>query len=124
MAKQRRSKKGKVKANEKRFRMIASGVVILLVLISLSVYYKISVNNNNKNEESLNKYPPSYDEDSCRCVARERFTCLDGFKLNLERRLCVSTNGTYVTNVVLSCSEYECAGTLYKLNLETGTWEN
>ncbi len=59
--------------------------------------------------------------DDCRCFERERLKCSGKFEFDEERRLCV--NGKDVTNVLLSCSKYECSGQIHSFNFDTKKWE-
>src|SRR5690606_5636701 len=62
-----------------------------------------------------------YDAEICRCIERERLTCLDGFELDAENRLC--RRGLDITNVRLSCSLYECSGKFYGFDFESESWK-
>ena len=122
MAKPKKAKKPEIKKNE-IYKIVISCVLVLLFVLILGLVFKELSQKESKNaKNSPNEDTSFYDADVCRCLERERLRCNDGFELDAEKRLC--RNGTDITNVILSCSKYECSGTIYQFNFENKTWES
>lgn len=121
MVKKAKQKTHKIKGKKEIYRIIIyCALILLFVLISGLTFKKLSVNQNDNNESNSNENLSFYDEETCRCVERERLRCNEGFELDLENRIC--KNGNDITNVILGCSKYECSGTIYEFNFENETW--
>ena len=116
--------KPKRKADSKRKNYTIMFLAVLLAIFLIFGFFlgkNIKENRKNQNPENSQENMSFYDEERCRCVERERLRCNDGFELDAGNRLC--RNGTDITNVILACSKYECAGNIYVFNFENKTWE-
>ena len=109
----------KNKENKKNYTILIFGILFALLLI-FGFFIGKSIKQN-RDAKSQNGNFSFYDEEKCRCVERERLTCPKNFELDSEKRACI--NGTDITNVILTCSKYECSGILYQFNFENKTWE-
>ena len=115
-------KKTKNKEKNEIYKVIISCALVLIVIFFLGLYYKgFYLEENNKNAKQPAENLSFYDDEKCRCVERERLKCNDGFELDLENRFCRS--GKDITNVILSCSKYECSGVVYEFNFKNENWE-
>ena len=116
----------KKEMNELKKSTVFMGVlVVALAIIALLLVYFRNLQGSTNTTSSSNFYSgsdyPSGYSDSCTCTAHERMKCSDSsWTLYPENRLC--KKGSQVTNVVWGCSEYDCAGTIYQFNADTGQW--
>tara|TARA_Y100000310_G_scaffold265617_1_gene276736 strand:- start:1800 stop:2144 length:345 start_codon:yes stop_codon:yes gene_type:complete len=109
--------------NKNKFNRKLVFIIIIFLLIIGLAFFMIKPNNINSkvisDEKSFSE--DFFSGDNCRCFERERLKCSGEFELDEERRLCVSEKD--ITNVLLSCSKYECSGQVYSFNFDTKKWE-
>ncbi|MEK6823466.1 MAG: hypothetical protein AABY06_00365, partial [Nanoarchaeota archaeon] len=104
--------------------------IIILVLILLLVSAFFIVKNFTGNVVKDESKKELWLENNCECVKREKIKCSEGYKLMDEKRLCEKVSEKCFTGelnkiscepfvqyspVLLSCSEYNCDGELWRV---------
>ena len=118
MAKTKKTKLKKVKEQNIQFKLVIFGILALILGMGLSTLNVKKTEKSEVLEENLS----FYNEETCRCLERERFRCADdSWQLDEVRRLCVKGND--ITNIILVCSKYECSGEIYEFDADKGDWE-
>ena len=103
-------------------------IILILILLLVSAFFIIKNFTGNVVKEGSDKELTL--ENNCECTKREKIICFEGFELMDEKRLCEKVSEKCFTGelnkiscepfvqyspVLLSCSEYNCDGEIWKV---------
>ena len=106
---------------------IILAIIILLIVIALGFFIVKKITGNVVKDESKKE---TWLENNCECVERENIKCPEGYKLMDEKRLCDKVSEkcskgelnklicepfVQYSPVLLSCSEYDCDGEIWRV---------
>jgi hypothetical protein len=69
----------------------------------------------------MQKYYEGWLPENCQCLERNRSVC-GNQSFSVEGSYCVNKSLKLVTNVVKSCSKYDCSGSIYDFEINKGVW--
>ncbi len=61
--------------------------------------------------------------DDCKCLEKNRPSCSEGFVLSQDGKICRNEQKKIFTNILLSCSKYDCDGEINVYNNKTKGWD-
>ncbi|MBI4116929.1 hypothetical protein HY449_04255 [Candidatus Pacearchaeota archaeon] len=61
--------------------------------------------------------------DDCKCLEKNRAACSEGFVLSADGKMCKNEQKKVFTNILFSCSKYDCDGEINVYNNKTNGWE-
>ena len=102
-------------------------IIILLIIVALGFFIVKNFTGNFVKDESKKEI---WLENNCECIERENIKCAEGYELMDEKMLCAKVSEKCFTGefnkiscepfvqyspVLLSCSEYDCDGEIWKV---------
>ncbi len=114
----------KIKQTDKKSFNIKKWSLILAILIIIGMmafffgnYVKTA---NAIKEQEKQKTLESWLENNCKCLEKERITCMEGFVLN--KTVCRNDALKIYSNVLKACSKFNCKDSNYTLDIKTQMW--
>lgn len=110
------------KSRNKNKKLLNKNLVFTVaVIILLSIGVPFIFEYQKSKERAQQKYYENWLPDNCGCVERERNTCRNESFI-IQGNYCVNTELKLFTNVVKSCSQYNCSGNIYTLDFKEQEW--
>lgn len=109
--------------DEEEIRFILAFLLITMIFIGGVIEARNIITANAAKEQKEKEDYYAHLVDDCKCIEKNRATCSEGFVLSADGKACRNEPKKVFTNVLLSCSKYDCDGEINIYNNETQEWD-